>query len=55
MKQEASKHGYIFLATDEQKRNFVDTVVTIGSRHQLVSFLVGLIKKDEDWSKEFKL
>lgn len=55
LKLESSKYGFIFIATDEQKRNFIDTIVTIGSKRRLVSFLVSLIKKDEDWYNEFKL
>lgn len=55
LKPEARKAGYIFLATREQENNFIDTVVTIGSKRRLVSFLVSLIKKDEDWYNEFKL
>lgn len=55
LKPESSKCGFIFIATDEQKRNFIDTTVTTGSKRRLVSFLVSLIKKDEDWYNEFKL
>lgn len=55
LKPESSKNGFIFIATDEQKRNFIDTTVSIGSKRRLVSFLVSLIKKDEDWHNEFKL
>lgn len=55
LKPESCKRGFIFIATDEQKRNFIDTIVTIGSKRRLVSFLVSLIKKDEDWYNEFKL
>lgn len=53
LKPEANKNGFIFLATDEQKRNFVDTIVTIGSKHRHIKFLVSLIKSDEDWRNEF--
>ena len=55
LKPESSKYGFIFIATDEQKRNFIDTIVTIGRKRSLVSFLVSLIKKDKDWYNEFKL
>lgn len=55
LKPESNKQGFIFIATDEQKRNFIDTIITIGSKRRLVSFLVSLIKKDEDWYNEFKL
>lgn len=53
LKPEAGKRGYIFLATDEQKKNFIDTVVTIGSKRRCVKFLASLIKADEDWRNEF--
>lgn len=55
LKPEARKTGCIFLATREQENNFIDTVVSIGSKRRLVSFLVSLIKNDEDWYNEFKL
>lgn len=48
-------NGYIFLATDEQKNNFIDSVACVGSKRRLVKYLVELIKTDEDWNKEFAL
>lgn len=53
-KPEARK-GYIFLATDEQKNNFIVSVACVGSKRRLVKFLDKLIKTDEDWNKEFAL
>ena len=53
-KPEARK-GYIFLATDEQKNNFIVSVACVGSKRRLINFLVGLIETDEDWRKEFAL
>lgn len=55
LKPEARKIGYIFLATREQEMDFINSVVTIGSKRRHIAFLVSLIKKDEDWSNEFKL
>lgn len=49
------RKGYIFLATDEQKNNFIVSVACVGSKRRLVKFLVKLIKTDEDWRKEFAL
>lgn len=50
-----AKKGYIFLATDEQKYNFLCSVASIGSKRRLMKSLVGLIMTDEDWKKEFVL
>lgn len=50
-----AKKGFIFLATDEQKNNFLCSVASVGSKRRLMNFLVGLIKTDEDWRKEFAL
>lgn len=49
------RKGYIFLATDEQKNNFIVSVACVGSKLRLINFLVGLIKTDDDWRKEFAL
>lgn len=49
------RKGHIFLATDEQKNNFIESVACVGSKRRLVKFLVELIKNDEDWNKEFAL
>lgn len=50
-----AKKGFIFLATDEQKNNFLCSVACVGSKRRLMKFLVGLIMTDEDWRKEFVL
>ena len=50
-----AKKGFIFLANDEQKNNFLCSVACVGSKRRLMNFLVGLIKTDEDWRKEFAL
>lgn len=55
LKPEARKTGYIFLATREQEMNFINSVVTIGSKRRHMTFLVSLIKADEDLANEFKL
>lgn len=55
LKPEARKTGYIFLAIREQEMNFINSVVTIGSKRRHVAFLVNLITTDEDWANEFKL
>lgn len=52
---EATKGGYIFLATDEQANNFINSVAFVGSKSKLRKKLMILIKTDEDWRREFLL
>lgn len=47
--------GYIFLASDEQKNNFLYSVECVESKRRFINFLVGHINTDEDWNKEFAL
>lgn len=47
--------GYTFVATREQEERFLDTVVSEGSKHRLVDFLVLIINNDEFWRREFEL
>ena len=53
-KQE-SKRGFIFIATDEQKDNFIPSVAKEGSRRSLIRVLTWFIHNDEDFAREFKL
>lgn len=50
-----AKNGYIFIATDEQKKNGVCSVAKPGSKRSLLSALVWFIQNDSDFKKEFTL
>ena len=50
-----TKNGYIFIATDEQKKNGVCSVAKPGSKCGLLSALVWFIQNDADFKKEFTL
>lgn len=50
-----SHAGFIFIATDEQKNNFVPSVAKAGSRRSLIRVLTWFIRNDEDFAREFKL
>lgn len=50
-----AKNGYIFIATDEQKKNGVCSVAKPGSKRSLLSALVWFIQNDADFKKEFTL
>ncbi len=54
-KPEAKYTGYIFIATEEQKRNFICTVSQPGRKRDLIETLKYLIKIDDDFRKEFTL
>lgn len=49
------KNGYIFIATDEQKRNGIYSIAKQGSKRGLIACLVEFIKDEEDFKKEFSL
>nr|DAT69951.1 MAG TPA: hypothetical protein [Caudoviricetes sp.] len=49
------KQGHIFIATDEQKNKFIDTIAKVGSKRSLIKLIVYIILTDEDWNKEFSL
>lgn len=49
------KNGYIFIATDEQKRNGIYSIAKRGSKRGLIACLVEFIKGEEDFKKEFSL
>lgn len=49
------KNGYIFIATDEQKRNGIDSIAKTGSKRSLLSILAWFINNDEGFKKEFSL
>lgn len=50
-----AKNGYIFIATDEQKKDGVCSVAKPGSKRGLLSALVWFIQNDSDFKKEFTL
>lgn len=49
------KSGYIFIATDGQKRNGIDSIAKPGSKRSFLSILAYLINNDEDFKNEFGL
>lgn len=49
------KAGYIFIATNEQKDNYIPSIAKPGSKRSLIKVLISFISEDEDWAKEFKL
>lgn len=49
------KSGYIFIATDEQKRNWIYSIAKPGSKRSFLSILVYLINNDDDFKNEFGL
>ena len=51
----AGKPGYMFIATDGQKKNGVYSVFKMGSKRSLLKSLVFFIGEDEDLRKEFTL
>lgn len=54
-KHEAKRFGYIFLATDEQKRNGIDTVAKPGSKRSFIKTMKWFIKEFEEYREEFSL
>lgn len=51
-------NGYIFIATDIQKQNFIESVAfNATSKRALIKFVVKLIYKpgNEDWREEFTI
>lgn len=53
--KEEGKKGFIFLATDEQKDNWVWSVAIEGSRRRFTSAICDMINTDKDYKKEFYL
>ena len=49
------KKGYIFIATDQQKNDFIDSIAEIGSKRSLIRLVVQQIQQDEDYKAEFLL
>lgn len=51
------KQGYIFIATDNQKDNFIDSTYVIGSKRTTIRILTHLINNKEfpEWKEEFSL
>lgn len=54
-KPEAKHTGYIFLATDEQKKHDVDSIAKKGSKLSFLKALVWFIQNDEAYHEEFTL
>lgn len=54
-KSEAKHKGYIFLATDEQKKNGIDSIAKNGSKRSLLDILVYFVQTDEDYCEEFAI
>lgn len=52
---EAGGTGYIFIATDEQKRRGIESISRYGSKQSLIKAIVIIAKHDADWQKEFTL
>ncbi len=52
---EAKHTGYIFLATDEQKKHGVCSIAIAGSKHSVLQAMVWFIQNDEAYRKEFTL
>lgn len=54
-KPEAKHTGYIFLATDEQKKDDVYSIAKAGSKRSFLQAMVWFIQYDEAYRKEFTL
>lgn len=55
-KPEARHVGYIFIATDKQKReSLVDSIAKPGSKRSLIKVLTYFIKTDENYRAEYSL
>ncbi|MBQ8270824.1 MAG: hypothetical protein IJZ22_06450 [Bacteroidaceae bacterium] len=54
-KPEAKHTGYIFLATDEQKKHDVYSITKAGSKRSFLQAMVWFIQYDEAFRKEFTL
>ena len=57
---EAKHDGYIFIATDEQKNDFIVSMVTYNirrgnARRRLIEAVASLANTDIDYAKHFKL
>lgn len=56
LKPEARHVGYIFIATDKQKReSLVDSIAKPGSKLSLIKVLTYFIKTDENYRAEYSL
>ena len=49
------KQGYIFIATEKQKNNFIDSIAAVGSKRCLIYILTTFIndKSLPEWGDEF--
>lgn len=54
-KPEAKHKGYIFIATDEQKRHGVDSIAKPGSKRNLMKTLCWFISENEEYRQAFTL
>lgn len=50
---EAKRSGYIFIATEEQKKRGIDSVAVEGSKNRFFAVLSWIIQDDEEYSREF--
>lgn len=56
LKPGARHVGYIFIATDKQKReSLVDSIAKPGSKRSLIKVLTYFIKTDENYRAEYSL
>lgn len=54
-KPEAKHTGYIFIATDEQKRNFIDTIAKPGSKRSFIKVMTWIINEIPEYREEFTI
>lgn len=54
-KPEAKHSGYIFLATDEQKHNDIDSIAKPGSKRSFIKVMTWVVNTFEEYRKEFCL
>lgn len=54
-KPEAKHTGYIFLATEEQKRHHVDSIAKLGSKRSFLRMIVWFIQDNKAYRKEYTL
>lgn len=52
---EAKHTGYIFIATDEQKRNGIDTIAKPGSKRSFIKTMTWIVNDFEEYRNEFNI
>nr|UWI25163.1 MAG: hypothetical protein [Bacteriophage sp.] len=50
-----AKSGYIFIATEEQKKNGLVSIAKCGSKRSLLYALIECINNDKDFNREFTI